>query len=176
MASISKKVRDLIRERLISVNGLNAQIATLFPASGVLDLPVIDWSVEARQFFQANVNFDDLVGSDTPVTPCVILYTTRAENQNRVKYRTFAGQITAQLDVIIESVAERSPDSLEDYADLIDEALMRCLNGVNWDAVNGTTNVAYNGQISTQRTPAVTTNSSNWRQVISATITFEVTL
>ncbi len=175
MASITKRVRDIVRERLQSSNGLNAQLATYFADHALADPPVVNWDIEARQFFEANISFDDLVESDSPSTPCVFLYSTGAQNQNRVKFRNFAGQVTMRVDVVIENEATRAPETMENYADLVEEALICCLNAHSWAEVQSG-GVAYNGQIETERTAAVTVNSSNWRQVVSAILTFEVTV
>jgi hypothetical protein len=174
-ASISKRVRDLVRARLQSSGGLNAEFSSRYSDHGLADPPVINWDVEARQFFEANINFDDAVENDSPVTPCVFLYVAGTDNARQVKFRIFSGTVQVQVDVVIEMPASRAPELLEDYADLVEESLLFCFNNPAWTEVQSGP-VSYNGEITTERTAAVKDNSSNWRQVISANITFLVTV
>jgi hypothetical protein len=174
-ASISKRVRDLVRARLQSSDGLNAQFSSRFSDHGLTEPPSIDWDVEARQFFQANLSFDDLVQNDSPVTPCVFLYVVGTDNTRQVKFRIFSGTVQVQVDVVIEVPATRAPELLEDYADLVEESLLHCFNSPTWPETQSGP-VSYNGEIQTERTAAATDSSLNWRQVISATVTFIVTV
>jgi hypothetical protein len=174
-ASISKRVRDLVRARLQSSDGLNSQFSSRYSDHGLAEPPAINWDVEARQFFEANISFDDVVGNDSPVTPCVFLYVAGTDNTRQVKFRIFSGTVQVQVDVVIEIPSTRAPELLEDYADMVEESLIHCFNSAAWAEVQAGP-VSYNGEITTERTAAATDNSSNWRQVISATVTFNVTV
>jgi hypothetical protein len=172
---LAKRVRDLCRARLQGSAGLNAQFSTLFGGSGVAELPRIDWTPEARQFFQAQISFEDLVDSDNPATPCVFLYTVGSENQNRSKFQIFAGEIEVRIDIEIEVKGTAAPETFEDYADLVEESIIRCFNSP-WDETAGGTNVTYNGRFKAERSAVKQDDADAWRQTISANFIFGVTL
>lgn len=160
--SISKAVRDAIRARLADpAEGFTATHTALAADYGVAPIS-IDFSGAAavKQFFEGNIDLDDVAGSTATKRPLCKLYTERSRNTGECLRGVFSGLITAVFVIRIE---QKSGNAVRDYeapADAVEETLHRVLN-----ARVPFSPLSYGGDAEVIKGPVVP-GDVNWRQDI----------
>ncbi|CAB4130876.1 hypothetical protein UFOVP130_41 [uncultured Caudovirales phage] len=171
MAQISKAVRRAVFLRLSdAATGFNAALAGVAASYGVTPF-VIDWTVNSKQFFAAQLHPDEIDESTPSKYPMVMLYALSSDNRNIQKFAEFAGFVSIGLDIHLSWRPAKAVPNFEDLADAVEDAVYATLNGQNfqdWGA-----SVVYNGDVSVQRRP-LEMSAENWRQTLSFRLVFEV--
>ena len=175
MAQISKRVREAVILRLAdATDGLNARFAAIASAYGINDPSKysIDFATGSKQFFQGFLGPDD-IESTTPLKyPLVCLYSAGSSNQNLQKFTRFSGVVTIGLDIHVTWRKSSAMQSFEDLGDAFEDSVIGLLNDPTWAASYGAP-IAYNGEISFQKTPLVL-EGENWRQSLLFRLIFQV--
>lgn len=168
--SISKAVRDAIRARLADpAEGFTATHTALAASYGVAPIS-IDFSGNAavKQFFEGNVDVDDVLGSTPARRPLAQLYTRGSINTNACLRGLFSGQVEAILAIHIEQRGGNAVRDYESAADAVEETLYRVFMARLWSKPN---EITFGGEMSVTRGPVIPADS-NWRQTVTARLVF----
>lgn len=164
MALISKLVRDTIRERLADpAAGWNITHAALATAAGVPAIAIDFSGTGAKQFFEGQVDVDDVLGSTAAKRPVMQIFTRASANTNACLRGIFSGTIEAYLLLHIE---QRSGNAVRDYetpADVVEGVFYRLFMDRAWQKPS---EVTFGGEISVTRGPVIA-GDANWRQTIT---------
>jgi hypothetical protein len=175
MAQISKAVRDAVITRLADpADGLNARFAAIASDYGITDptRQSIDFAPNSKQFYRGYLGPDDIDDTSPAKYPIAVLFSTGASNENSQKFSLFSGTLTLGLDIHITWRKANAIQNFEDLGDAFEDAVISLFNDPTWAASYGAP-IAYNGQISLQKTPLVLLGE-NWRQSLLFRLVFEV--
>lgn len=171
MPQISKFVRDALKAQLSAGGtGFNDRLQAL---AGAYEIEpwTVDWTADSTNFLFGLISPEKIEGSGVLTYPLVTIDTVRSQNTNRVKFATFAGPVTAVIDVH-HSWSEES--ALQDFASFVDateDAMVAALN--DQDAQTWPGNLLWNGQVAAQRGQIVM-GGMNWLQSLRFICNFEL--
>lgn len=167
---ISKLARDAVRSRLADTlagwNVVHADVAADYGVSAI----AVDFGASSKQFFEGAIDVDDALGSTAARRPVFVLFTAASINTVAITGPLFSGTVQAILQIHIE---QRSGNAARDYetaADAVEETLYRLFLDRNWTRDPALT---FGGDMSIARGPVVAADA-NWRQTITARLTFGV--
>jgi hypothetical protein len=168
----SKLVRDTIRARLAAAYELTLGEVCLEMAIARPQAIVFEFDRKSPNFFQGQLDPDDIEGTTTKSYPIAVLWTQAAVNESREKFHLFSGDVTAFLDIYL---SWRPAAALRDYetlGDAVEATLFRVFHDPDWvESYHGA--IAYTGDLSVVRGP-VQTAGEHWRQQIRTRLKVQV--
>jgi hypothetical protein len=168
---ISKAIRDALKAQLSAgTTGFNDRLAAI-AATYEIEPWTVDWTRDSTNFIFGRVSPQAFEESSVFTYPLVTIDTMRAQNTNRVKFATFAGQVVAVIDVH-HSWPEGSV--LADFASLVDateDAIIATLN--DQDTQVWPPGVLWAGRVSVER-GRIAMGGLGWIQTATFVCTFEL--
>lgn len=172
MPKITKAARDAVRARLMDAQyGFNAAMAAAAPGYGIAPI-ALDFSATGKRFFEGFVHPDQVENSTSARYPLAMLYGAIAQNRNLTKHAAFSGQVQVIFQVWLSWRKGNAVANTEDAVDAVEDALVRVFQDHGWAAAY-TEPLVYNGDLTVARAQLEQTGE-NWRQGITARLTFEV--
>jgi len=169
---VAKTVRDLVRGRLSDASlGFNAVHAARAVTYGV-DAISIDFTDPSKNFLQANIDADDIMQSSIYDYPLMTLYTISTSDEVFEKAE-FSGTCTVIIDVWLSWDEGNLLFDMESWAESVEDTMISIFNdrtNQDWGAT-----VHWDSRIKASRTK-IEQAGDNWRQLVSFTLVFEVTL
>ncbi len=179
MAAISKLVRDAASARLAAAWATKltaiAPAYTGVKATDVASLNGIDWTGVKKQFFQGQLNVDELeattaIGANT--YPLVIMFASDAVADGIEKFITFSGSVDLHLEFHYTWRKVGALPNFDEFLDLIEETAIAVFHDKNWLGALPA-GMTYGCQVSVQRGPVLVWGE-NWAQAISFRFKFGV--
>ncbi len=168
---ISKYIRDAIKDKLSDGRaGFNPRIQEIAESYGIEPWS-IDWSCTSTNFLFGRIAPQAIEESSVLTYPLMTIDVARAQDTRRVLFATFAGVVTAVIDVH-HSWPEASV--LADFASVVDateDAMVAVLNSVEdqgWPE-----GLLWGGKVSVQRNPIIA-GGYGWLQTATFLCQFEL--
>jgi len=170
MAAISKRVRAALYGRLSArFNSTLAAICTRDSLTA-FSIDFASWP-KSVNFFTGQLDPAEIEESTPLKYPLVTLYTAGSVSQCLQKPATFAGLVTAGIDVHLSWRGGNVSMDMEAMGDAVEETMVSIMNDLtqqSWGA-----NVIYDGKIRLQR-GAQHFGAENWRQLLRFSLNWEV--
>lgn len=169
---VSKTARDKVRDRLAdAILGFNPVHAARAVTYGV-DPITIDFTNPSRNFLQANIDADDVIGSSVFNYPLMVLYVVSTNDEAHEKTE-FSGVTTVVIDVWLSWAEGNVFFDMESWPDSVEDTMISIFNdrtNQDWG-----TSLLWDSRIKITR-HKIEGAADGWRQLISFTLVFEVTL
>lgn len=168
----SQQVRDRVIAQLAdSTLGFNAHIAAIAEVHGIRPF-ALDFSENSKNFFETNMDPDEIETSSPLKYPLATLCTVSSNNTHRSMFQTFSGAVNMALTIYITWATPRAPQNTERLANAVEAAVVRTF--CNLDAMgNFTGPVSYDRVLGASRTP-VQIGGEHWRQPLRFTLSFQL--
>lgn len=165
-----------VRDRLVATladptNGFNPHLATIAPDYRIKAF-AIDWSDDSKNFFETNIDPDEIETSAPLKYPLVTLCTLQTNNSHRALFQTFSGEVTMQLTFYLSWAIPRAPQNTERLVNAVEAAIIRTLCNPDWQG-NFTGPVTFNRVLGASRSP-VEIGGEHWRQPLRFNVTFQL--
>lgn len=168
---ISKYVRDAIKGKLSDPRtGFNPRLAAIAEDYGI-EPWAVDWSNTSSNFLFGRIAPQPVEESSVLTYPLTTIDVVRAQDTRRVLFATFAGTVTAVIDV-----HHSWPDQsvIADFASMVDateDAMVSVLNNVeDQDWPQG---MLWAGKVTVQRNPIIA-GGYGWLQTETFICQFEL--
>jgi hypothetical protein len=183
LALISRAVRIATKNRLAHASTgftprLETELATAsFVAPPNFVLP-IQFDGSGYNFFEADINPQDLDETSEVRYPFLTLFTPRSRNQNLEKFSLFAGPVAIQINVFASWMNESALPDFETFGDCVESAMYGTFNDqalrdwANIASIPGQANLVWNGNLAFERSRVIQAGE-NWLQSYSAQLAFE---
>ncbi len=177
MPAISQRVRLAIKSQLADpATGFNGRFTTALQTYNADPTGIhwtgINWSQGSRNFMYGRINPTKVdEGTGLIQYPFVTLDTLRAQHTNEVVSVTFAGPVTAVIDVHLGWDADGLLFDFASYGDALEDAMFATIN--NLAKQNYGANILYNGRMAVQRSE-IYPGGPNWRQSFTFLPEFKV--
>lgn len=170
MSRISKMARSAVYDRLADdTQGLNFYLASIAGDYELSPLSV-DFGQQSKSFFNAYVEAETLQQGQPVQYPLALLYTLASESRNTEKRRLYSGPVTVHFQVYLSWRGSQLDRNAEDYCDVMQEAVYRCLN--DWE-YPWAPPLVYNGQLKLTKS-AIAPGGEGWRQSLVFQIPFDL--
>src|SRR4051794_30540442 len=168
----SQQVRDRVIAQLSDGTlGFNAHIAAIAADYGIQPF-TLNFSEGSNNFFETNIDPDEIETSSPLKYPLATLCTLSSENIHRSMYQTFSGAVNMALTIYITWPVPRVPQNTERLANAVEAAMIRTF--CNPQAMgNFTGPVTYNRVLGASRAP-VQIGGEHWRQPLRFTLSFQL--
>jgi hypothetical protein len=171
-AEFAKQVRDRALAQLAdSSNGFNAHLAAVAADYGI-DAFTLDFSGASKNFFETQLDPDDIEASTPLRYPMACLYTVQEDNALRQAGITFSGTVAMGLDIFISWRKAGIPQNTELLASAVTAAVIRTFCNPDGQA-NFTGPVTFVRALKARRSP-VETGGEHWRQPLRFSLVFQL--
>lgn len=171
MPSISKAIRNALKTQLAApTTGFNDRLAAL-AASYSIEPWAIDFTDTSTNFIFGRVSPQAFEESSPFSYPLVTIDTIRSAHTNRVKFATFAGPVTAVIDVHHSWIQDAVLADFASYVDATEDAMIGALN--DQEAQSWPGNLLWNGNVAMQRGP-LQMGGQGWLQSAQFVCNFEL--
>lgn len=167
-------VRDVVVAQLSDPShGFNYQMSVVAAAQGVTAI-AFDWSATSNNFFEAQIDPEDLEGSTSLRYPIATLAVTREMNSLMQMYETFSGAVQMEFKVYLSFKQSSVPRNVEKTISAVTAAVIRTFCDTSAASTgNFTGPVTFNRAIDITR-PRIEMGAENWRAPIKFQFTFQL--
>lgn len=164
------QVRDVVHAQLSDVTrGFNVQLGVTAAAAGVQPFE-IDFSDTSRNFFEANINPEDIEGSTPFKYPLASLYIPGEGNTLDQAFITYSGVVRVVFTVYLSFNVSGIPRNVEKTTNAVSAAIVRTFCDSSAAAsANFTGPVTYNRKIQIARSRLIM-GAENWLLALTATL------
>jgi hypothetical protein len=176
-------VRNAVKAQLAdAVKGLNPNLATYSAVYGVTAW-VFDFTATSRNFFEANVDYEQSEDTDIPQKNMLTLYGARIttfRDNNRMMGTSFSGTVEITADMYIGVLGERI-QKFEAYVDAATAAMLATMNNIaNQGGLNAADAATRSGKVYNLELDAVSGqckfDGENWIVPVRFTMGFGVVI
>jgi len=170
----SGQVRDTVLAQIADdTRGFNAQIAVTMPAAGLQPF-TIDWNPDkSLNFFEANMNPEDIEATTPFRYPVATLYTPDEEDTLDQAFITYSGSVRMALSIYLSFLPSGIPRTIERSQNAVAAAIIRTFCDPSAAAqANFTGTVNYNRRIRISRIKPFMGSGQNWLSGVTATFAF----
>jgi hypothetical protein len=168
------QVRDVVVAQLEdAARGLNAQLALTLAAAG---LPVFafDWSAASLNFFEAQVDPNDIETSTPMKYPICTLTVVNEDNTLDQTWITFSGTVPVEFVIYISFIQSGVPRNVEKTLNAVTAAVIRTFCDSSAAATaNFTGPVTFNRKVRVTR-PRLQMGAQNWRAPLKFSMVFQL--